>query len=145
MIWLGILGLLLWWLLWYGIAYARFGDASVVTELREQYKKLHQENESIAYESQEYAEQNRILKYKAQQLLQQNEDYAKIVSQLNRYQYHLKDAFTKVQELNDILDIQDDDLEKKLVSLDPDGSWWSFDRSFFEENKESGWQEKKFF
>ncbi len=143
MIWLWILWLLLWWLLWYGVAYARFWDAWVVSELREQYKTLLHENESIAHDSQEHAEQNRILKYKAQQLLQQNEDYAKIVSQLNRYQYHLKDAFAKVQELNEILNIHDDDLEKRLLTMDT--SWPWFDRSVFEEKIEPAIQEKKFF
>ena len=117
----------------------------MVSELREQYKILLHENESIAHDSQEYAEQNRILKYKAQQLLQQNEDYSKIVSQLNRYQYHLKDAMVKVQELNAILDIHDEDLEKKLLSMDIDDSRSPFDGSFLEEKVNNVSQEKKFF
>jgi len=145
MIWIGLIWIILWWLLGYGISYAKFGDASVVSELREQYKWLLHENETIAHEAQEYAEQNRILKYKAQQLLQQNEDYAKIVSQLNRYQYHLKDAALKVQELNSILDIHDDDLEKKVASMNIDWGRSPFDSSFFEEKIESVTEEKKFF
>lgn len=105
---------------------------------------LH-ENESIAHNAQEYAEQNKILKYKAQQLLQQNEDYVQIVSQLNRYQFHLKDAFSKVQELSSILDIYDEDLEKKLGTFDLESSRSPFDSSFLKEPVDWPTQEKKFF
>lgn len=118
MIWISILALLLGWLLWYGIAYARFGDASVVDELRDEYKRLAGEFEQQGFSLNEFREQNVILKEKAQRLRRENEDYAKIVSQLNRYYYHLNQASEKVKELVEILNVDDSDVHRSLLRLD---------------------------
>ncbi len=119
MIWFLLLWCIAWWALWYGIAFARFGDAKIIAELREQYKQLIHEHDALMHELSEYKEQNRIVKYKAQQLLQQNEDYAKIVSQLSRYHYHLQQASEKVKELNVILGVDDDpDLDRKIDAIE---------------------------
>lgn len=141
MIWVaGIVWLIVWAGVWYGIAYARFGNASIVTELRQQHKQLLDEYDALNHELSEYQEQNRIIKHKAQQLLRQNEDYAKIVSQLSRYHYHLQQAAEKVKELNEIVWIHDDDLDKKLMSIETksslsDVSEKDFDDDAIEEEK----------
>lgn len=123
MIWISILALLLGWLLWYGIAYARFGDASVVDELRDEYKRLAEEFEQQGFSVNEFREQNLILKEKALRLRRENEDYAKIVSQLNRYYYHLNEASEKVKELVEILHVDETDLHRTLLRFDGDKQW----------------------
>lgn len=119
MIRVSIIALLLGGLLGYGIAYARFGDAKIVDELRSEYKRLADEFEQQSFTVNEYREQNVILKDKAYDLVKQNEDYAKIVSQLNRYYYHLNQASEKVKELVDILHIDESsDLHRSLMRMD---------------------------
>lgn len=110
----------------YWIAYARFWNARIIDELREQYRKLTHEFEHLSHQAGELTQQNRILKQKAHQLLQENEDYSKMVSQLSRYYYHIKQAAEKVTELVDILWIEDDDIQHKLMRHgEQDISLWS--------------------
>lgn len=109
-----LISLLLWALAGYGVAYARFGNAKLIEELRKNYKQLNEDVEVYAVQMHELREQNGILKHKAQQLLDQNEDYSKIVSELSRYYYHIKQANTKMLELSEILWVYDPSLEKKL-------------------------------
>ena len=75
--------LLLGVLLWFGVAYTRYGNTHVVDELRSAYKKLQQQQQDATIHLEEYIEQNKILKHNAQLLLDQNEDYMKIISQLS--------------------------------------------------------------
>lgn len=111
--------LLLGVLLWFGVAYTRYGNAQVVDELRSAYKKLQQQQQDATLHLEEYIEQNKILKHNAQLLLDQNEDYMKIISQLSRYYYHIRQASEKTKELQDILRIHDDDMDKKISLLLP--------------------------
>lgn len=88
-------------------------------ELRSAYKKLQQQQQDATIHLEEYIEQNRILKHNAQLLLDQNEDFTKIISQLSRYYYHIRQASEKTKELQDILRIHDDDMDKKISALIP--------------------------
>lgn len=118
MVWYVIISLLLWALAGYGVAYARFGNAKLIEELRKNYKQLNEDVEVYSKQMQELRDQNGILKQRAQEILDQNEDYSKIVSELSRYYYHIKQANTKLQELSDILGVYDAGIEKKLIQAD---------------------------
>lgn len=118
MVWYVIISLLLGALAWYGVAYARFGNAKLIEELRKNYKQLNEDVDVYAKQMQELREQNTILKQRAQEMLDQNEDYSKIVSELSRYYYHIKQANAKLQELSDILGVYDAGIEKKLLQAD---------------------------
>ncbi len=87
--------------------------------MRSAYKKLQQQQQDATLHLEEYIEQNKILKHNAQLLLDQNEDYMKIISQLSRYYYHIRQASEKTKELQDILRIHDDDMDKKISLLLP--------------------------
>jgi len=140
-----LIALILGGLLGYGIAYARFGDANVVDELRGEYKRLADEFEQQAFQLSEYREQNVILKERAHGLVKQNEDYAKIVSQLNRYYYHLNQASEKVKELVDILHIDESsDLHRSLMRMDID-DWMPMELDVPPMNTANTSQEKRFF
>ncbi|USN54265.1 MAG: hypothetical protein H6765_06920 [Candidatus Peribacteria bacterium] len=104
----------------YGIAYTRYGDTKLIDELRHSHKQLQHEYHHLENQLQEYLQQNKILKHNAQSLLDQNEDFAKMVSELSRYYYHIKQGAAKVQELQNILGIYDDEMETKLSHLDTD-------------------------
>jgi N-acetyl-anhydromuramyl-L-alanine amidase AmpD len=79
---------------------------------------LQGEYHHLEIQVQEYLEQNKILKHNAQHLLDQNEDFAKMVSELSRYYYNIRQGAEKVQELQSILGIYDAEMEKKLMRLD---------------------------
>lgn len=122
--------LLLGVLLWFGVAYTRYGNTQVVDELRSAYKKLQNQQQDATLHLEEYIEQNKILKHNAQLLLDQNEDYMKIISQLSRYYYHIRQASEKTKELQDILRIHDDDMDKKISQLIPTSTFPSSEKSF---------------
>ena len=104
-------------LAWYWIAYAKFGDATVISNLRESERAMKQEMERVRLEQDELRSQNDILKTKWKQLLEQNQDYSTMIGQLSRYYYHIQKASRKLGELKAILDIEDDDLPAKLGSV----------------------------
>ena len=104
-------------LAWYGIAYAKFGDATVISNLRESYRQAQREIDDLTAQNSELWSQNSILKSKWKQLLEQNQDYSTMIGQLSRYYYHIQNATTKLEELKQILDIQDDDLPAKMNSV----------------------------
>ena len=104
-------------LAWYGIAYAKFGDATVITNLRNSHRESQHSLETIRIQNQELVAQNDILKSKWKQLLEQNQDYSTMIGQLSRYYYHIQKASKKLAELHAVLDIEDDDLPAKLGSI----------------------------
>lgn len=108
----------LWWLIGYGVAYARLADAKMISELRANYKKLQDDFQVAVKETSVLHQENTILRSKAQDLLDENEDYIKIVSELSRYYYHLKQANEKIEELRDILAVSDGSIEKKIMDID---------------------------
>ena len=104
-------------LIGYGVAYTRYGDTKLIDELRHSHKQLQHEYHHLESQLQEYLEQNKILKHNAQNLLDQNEDFAKMVSELSRYYYHIKQWAEKVNELQNILGIFDAEMESKLSRI----------------------------
>ncbi len=112
-----LLGLVIGAGIWYGVAYTRYGNAKMVDELRDNFKSLQNEFEQQELQMREYAEQNRILKHKSQVLLDQNEDFSKMVSELSRYYHRIKQGGEKLKEAVAILDVSDGEMEAKLTHL----------------------------
>lgn len=113
-----LVSVLIWWFIGYVIAYSRFGNAKLIEELRSSYAKLEQELADHGSQLQEFAVQNKILKSRAQQLLDQNEDYSKVISQLSRYYFRLKQANDKIKELSLLVSVvEEEDLAHKLDTM----------------------------
>jgi uncharacterized membrane-anchored protein YhcB (DUF1043 family) len=113
-----LLWLLIGGLIWYMIAYARFGNAKLIEELRNSYGQLEEDLQQQATQLQEFSIQNKILKSRAQQLLDQNEDYSKVISQLSRFYFRLKQASDKLKELTALVSVVDEeDLSRKIDTL----------------------------
>ncbi len=112
-----LLGLVVGAGIWYGVAYTRYGNTKMVDELRENFKAIQAELEQGELQMREYAEQNRILKHKSQILLDQNEDFSKMVSELSRYYHRIKAGGEKLKEAVSILDIGDGEIEGKLTHI----------------------------
>jgi chromosome segregation ATPase len=128
--------LLLWWVLGYGIFYFKYEHRGLIDELKENFSRIKEENEHFQLDLKEYTEQNKILKAKAQQLLDQNQDYVKIVSELSRYSYILQKSQEKVQELQTLLSTYDTDITKKIDKITS--------TPLYTPNLQD-WAEKKFF
>lgn len=58
-----------------------------------------------------------LIKVKAKELVAQNQDYVKIVSQLNRYYYQLQDVRENITALSQKLGILDPLFENKLDTM----------------------------
>lgn len=112
-----LIGILLWWALGYSAFHFRYNDTQHVDNLRKRYKKNQDGYELLQHEVQELAAQNDILKKRTASLLQQNDDYSKLVSELSRYYFHIKEAAHKVQELGKLLRVYDSDLDQKLTKV----------------------------
>lgn len=137
-----LLGLLIGGLIWYMIAYARFGNAKIIEELRTSYGQLEDDLQQQAIQLQEFAVQNKILKSRAQQLLDQNEDYSKVISQLSRFYFRLKQTSDKLKELTALVSVVDEeDLSKKIDIL----VWPTLESPEDEDIRETGAEQKKFF
>ena len=83
---------------------------------------MQQEVESQTLQSEDLVQQNILLRKKAQELLDQNEDYTKMISELTRYYYRIKQAGEKVKELVDIMWVHDKNIEAKIDHLLADDS-----------------------
>lgn len=137
-----LLGLIIGWLIWYMIAYARFGNAKIIEELRSSYAQLEEDLQQQSGQLQEFSLQNKILKSRAQQLLDQNEDYSKVISQLSRFYFRLKQTSDKLKELTALVSVVDEeDLSKKLDIL----VWPMQGVSADEDIRETADEQKKFF
>jgi len=137
-----LLWLLIGGLIWYMIAYARFGNAKIIEELRTSYGQLEDDLQQQTVQLQEFSLQNKILKSRAQQLLDQNEDYTKVISQLSRFYFRLKQTSDKLKELTALVAVVDEeDLSKKIDILVGPTAWSSDD----EDIREVGDEQKKFF
>ena len=101
----------------FGIAYARYGNAKLIDELRARHKEIQHDYQQLQYQLEEYVDQNKILKSRSQTLLDQNEDFAKMISELSRYYYHLKQGAEKVKELVDIMSVYDAEVEQKIANV----------------------------
>ena len=85
--------------------------------MREKFHQLQKDYEAQQSSLRTVGDQNNLLKTKAQQLLHQNEDYTRMVSELSRYYYRIKQGADKMKELVQILDIHDENIEGKLTRL----------------------------
>lgn len=112
-----VLGMLIGIGLGYGLFYFRYEHRQVIDELRANFTKVQDERDHLRMELQEYTEQNKILKSKAQMLLDQNEDYAKVVSELSRYYYILRKWNEKLKELGQVLGSYEWDIESKIEKV----------------------------
>jgi predicted nuclease with TOPRIM domain len=112
-----LFALLLGVLLGYGVFYFRYMDAKVIDEMRENL--IHTKNElaSLQMEHREINDQNKILKHKGQFLLDQNDDYTKIISELSRIIHLIKKASSQVKDLNATLAGFDPSVEEKYLRL----------------------------
>lgn len=95
----------------------RYNDTNQIDSLRKRYKTNQDWYELMQHEVQELSAQNDILKKRTGSLIQQNEDYSKLVSELSRYYFHIKEATHKVQELWKLLRVYDTDLDQKLTKV----------------------------
>ena len=101
----------------------RYNDTNQIDSLRKRYKTNQDWYELLQHEVQELSAQNWILKKRTASLLQQNEDYSKLVSELSRYYFHIKEATHKVQELGKLLRVYDSDLDQKLTKVGLEKPW----------------------
>lgn len=100
-----------WWF------YMQFQDRDMVNRLKNENQVLKSELWRVQFELKEYYQQNLILKDKTTSLLTQNDDYNKIVWELNRYYFHLKNWYEKAKELTEALKIFDKDFESKMSRI----------------------------
>ena len=120
-----LIGILLWGAFWYALFHFRYNDTNQIDSLRRRYKQHQDSHEVLQHEVQELQAQNEILKKRTATLLQQNEDYSKLVSELSRYYFHIKEATHKVQELWKLLRVYDSDLDQKLTKVWLEKAWES--------------------
>ena len=117
------LSLIIWSIIGLGIGYTifyfRYVDKKTVDELRNNLTNTSRQLDTKSIENKELSAQNLILKEKTTELLIKNEDLSKIVSELNRYYFHIKEAYTKANDLVNVLKIYDKDFEEKLKTI-----WW---------------------
>ena len=97
--------------------YMQFQDRDMVNRLKNENQLLKTELSRIQFELKEYYQQNLILKDKTTSLLTQNDDYNKIVWELNRYYFHLKNGYEKAKELAESLKMYDKDFENKMSRI----------------------------
>jgi len=98
----------------YGISYSRYGNTELVDELREKFRVLKMQMEEKEQIFETCKAENMVLKQKAQALLDQNEDFSKMVSELTRYYYRIKQAAEKVKEMSEIVGVYDENMEQKI-------------------------------
>lgn len=129
-------------MLWYIIAYSRFWNAKIIEELRSSYARLEEDLQEQMSQTNEMTIQNKILKSRAQQLLDQNEDFSRVISQLSRFYFRLKEVNWKLKELHALVAVVDEeDLAKKIPLL-----LWNWNESDEEDDlivETDSW--KKFF
>jgi acetolactate synthase small subunit len=71
-------------------------------------------------------------------LLLQNEDFSKMVSELSRYYYRIKQWSSKLKELVDIMEVYDEKMDQKITRM-------MWEEIYFDEPKMHVEEGKKFF
>lgn len=115
-----IVGLCIGGIVWYGFFYLRYGQRSLVDDLRSSVKEQQSRIDELDNEYREYREQNMILREKTASTLRANEDLTRIVSELSRYYYHIKVWSEKIQELASFLRLPDPTIEDKIEHYAPE-------------------------
>lgn len=128
---------IVWWVwLGYWIAHLRYWNTESINILKNDHKTLLHDHELLQDHYTQLNASQELIKAKAKELVAQNEDYAKIISQLNRYYYKLQDVRDSIEEISDMLGPQDTTFEKKLENME---QYSSLKASAFKEpsNKDS--------
>lgn len=115
-----VVGILIGGVVWYGIFYVRYGQKSLVDDLRSSVKEQQSRINELEHDYREYREQNVILREKTAATLRANEDLTRIVSELSRYYYHIKVWSEKIQELASFLRLPDPTIEDKIEYYVPE-------------------------
>lgn len=98
----------------YAVFYLRFQYRDTINELRERLKEANNQLEFLQLELEEYGAQNEILKDKAGELLDKNDELNDVVAELSKYYVHIKKASEKSSELSSYLREPDPELEEKI-------------------------------
>jgi uncharacterized membrane-anchored protein YhcB (DUF1043 family) len=98
----------------YLIFYLRYQYRDTVNELRSHLKQANTQVQYLQEEVEEYAAQNAILKSKAGELLDKNDELNDVVAELSTYYVHIKKASEKSSELSKYLSEPDPELEEKI-------------------------------
>jgi len=109
-----ILSVLLWGLVGYAIFYFRYDNKHFIDELRNNLSNTRRDLDKARQDASEFEQQNVILREKVTELISQNDDLSKIVSDLSRAHYRMKLAAEKVEELHAILKAEDKQFEEKI-------------------------------
>lgn len=99
----------------YAVFYFRYQDSKSIDEMRDALMRSKQKIHDLELEFEEIMDQNRILKHKGQFLLDQNDDYSKIISEHSRIIHLIKKAYEQSRELNKTLSGYDQSIEDKLL------------------------------
>ncbi len=112
-----ILGILIWGFGGFSWFYFQYQDKDMINKIKNENGILKNSLTKLQMETKEYYQQNLILKDKTSSLLTQNDDYNKIVGELNRYYFHLKNWYEKAKELTETLKVFDKDFENKMSRI----------------------------
>lgn len=96
------------------VFHIRYADTRSIDEMRSVISSSQHKIDEFTQTKRELETQNTLLKNKTEQLLDQNEDYSKMISKLSRYYFHIKEANIKIDELKKVLQMFDDGLEHQL-------------------------------
>lgn len=131
-----IIALALWFAIWYGFFYHRYGDKQIIDDLRARLSDYQQNVDLRQSDLVEYEQQNLLLKEKVTDLLIKNDDLTKIVSELYRYYFRIKDGYEKAAHLAELLKVFDKDFETKIKNMSTLGESriWSSDISIWSDN-----------
>lgn len=101
----------------YAVFYFRYDNRHFIDELRNNLTNTRQDLETASADAAEFEQQNIILREKVTTLISKNDDLAKIVSDLSRWYFRMKQASEKAQELSTLLKVTDSQLEEKIQSM----------------------------
>lgn len=101
----------------YAVFYFRYDNRHFIDELRNNLTNTREELESANADAAEFEQQNIILRDKVTVLISKNDDLSKIVSDLSRWYFRMKQASEKAEELSALLKVNDSQLEEKMQSM----------------------------
>ena len=114
MTWYIVIAALAGGLIGYLIFYLRFQHKDTVNQLRSNLKDAAKEIQYLSNELDEFVQQNALLKQKATELLEKNDDLSDVVAELSKYYVHMKKAAEKTTELSKFLHTPNPNIEEKM-------------------------------